>query len=85
MINVERLQAVRTVFNIAIGATSADIQRTARNALLQMVNTVVKRVSLMNLVNSQSSSNEADTHPVKPQQIALTCLPHLQLLNGRCP
>ena len=65
MIKVEHLQAVRTVFNIAIGATSADIQRTARNALLQMVNTVVKRVSLMNLVNSQSSLNEADTHPVK--------------------
>jgi hypothetical protein len=38
------MQAVRTVFNIAIGAESLDIQNTARSALLQMVNTVLKRV-----------------------------------------
>jgi hypothetical protein len=33
------------VFNIAIGADSADLQRTARSALLQMLNTIVKRVT----------------------------------------
>ena len=38
-------QAVRTVFNIAIGADSGDLQRTARSALLQMLNTVVKRIA----------------------------------------
>ena len=38
-------QAVRSVFNIAIGADSADLQRTARSALLQMLNTIVKRVT----------------------------------------
>lgn len=30
------MQGVRTVFNIAIGAESADIQNTARSALLQV-------------------------------------------------
>jgi hypothetical protein len=45
------LQAVRTVFNIAIGADSADLQRTARSALLQMLNTIVKRVSVDNPVS----------------------------------
>lgn len=39
-------QAVRTVFNIAIGADSADLQRTARSALLQMLNTIMKRVTM---------------------------------------
>ncbi len=33
------------MFNIAIGADSADLQRTARSALLQMLNTIVKRVT----------------------------------------
>lgn len=44
------LQAVRTVFNVAIGSDSTEIQRTARSALLQMLNTVVKRVTTYNLV-----------------------------------
>ena len=44
------LQAVRTVFNVAIGSDSADIQQTARSALLQMLNTVVKRVTTYHLV-----------------------------------
>ena len=43
-------QAVRTVFNIAIGADSADLQRTARSALLQMLNTVVKRIAMATVV-----------------------------------
>ena len=38
-------QAVRTVFNMAISSDSPDIQRTARNALLQMLNTIVKNVT----------------------------------------
>lgn len=45
------MQAVRCVFNIALGSSSADIQRTARSALLQMLNTVVKRVTSYSLVS----------------------------------
>ena len=44
------MQAVRCVFNIALGSSSADIQRTSRSALLQMLNTVVKRVTSYSLV-----------------------------------
>ena len=46
-------QAVRSVFNIAIGADSADLQRTARSALLQMLNTVVKRITMATVVSVQ--------------------------------
>ena len=42
---------MRTAFNVAIGADSDQIKRTARNALLQMLNTIVKRVSLFPLVS----------------------------------
>lgn len=45
------MQAVRCVFNIALGSSSADIQRTSRSALLQMLNTVVKRVTSYSLVS----------------------------------
>ena len=48
------MQAVRTVFNIAIGADSADLQRTARSALLQMLNTVVKRITMATVVRAAS-------------------------------
>ncbi|DBA73285.1 hypothetical protein WJX77_003623 [Trebouxia sp. C0004] len=51
------MQAVRTVFNVAIGSESVEIQRTARSALLQMLNTVVKRVTSYSL--SQRSSSVA--------------------------
>lgn len=44
------MQAVRTVFNVAIGSESVEIQRTARSALLQMLNTIVKRVTSYSLV-----------------------------------
>ena len=44
------LQAVRTSFNIAIGAEGPDTQRTARSALLQMLNTTFKRVTLQPMV-----------------------------------
>ena len=47
-----RMQAVRAVFNIAIGADSADLQRTARSALLQMLNTVVKRITMATVVRA---------------------------------
>lgn len=36
---------MRTVFNVAINSDSELIQRTAVNALLQMLNTVLKRVT----------------------------------------
>jgi hypothetical protein len=45
------LQAIRTVFNVAVGADAGDMQRTARNALLQMLNTVLKHVTLYPLVS----------------------------------
>ncbi|KAL0043362.1 hypothetical protein WJX79_002614 [Trebouxia sp. C0005] len=51
------MQAVRTVFNVAIGSESVEIQRTARSALLQMLNTIVKRVTSYSL--SQRSSSVA--------------------------
>ena len=38
------------MFNIAIGADAPDIQRTARSALLQMLNTIVKRIAQLTLV-----------------------------------
>lgn len=44
------VQAIRTVFNVAVGADSGDMQKTARNALLQMLNTVLKHVTLYLLV-----------------------------------
>ena len=50
------LVQVRTVFNIAIGSDSQDIQRTARNALLQMLNTILKRVTLYPLVGLQPAA-----------------------------
>ncbi|KAK9804748.1 hypothetical protein WJX72_003264 [[Myrmecia] bisecta] len=49
------MQAVRTVFNVAIGSDSADIQRTARNALLQMLNTIVKHITQYPLSRRSSS------------------------------
>ncbi len=39
------MQAVRTVFNIAVGGAADDIKSTAKSALLQMLNTIVKRVA----------------------------------------
>ena len=43
------------MFNIAIGADSADLQRTARSALLQMLNTIVKRVTQAAVVGPSES------------------------------
>ena len=44
------LQVVRTAFNVAIGTESEEIKRTAKNALLQMLNTIVRRVTQVPLV-----------------------------------
>ena len=44
------VQTVRTAFHVALGAESEEIKRTARNALLQMLNTIVKRVTQYSLV-----------------------------------
>ncbi|KAK9904753.1 hypothetical protein WJX75_001787 [Coccomyxa subellipsoidea] len=52
------MQAVRSVFNIAIGADSADLQRTARSALLQMLNTIVKRVTQAAAISRETSLAE---------------------------
>ena len=40
------------MFNMAISSDSPDIQRTARNALLQMLNTIVKNVTQFPVVRS---------------------------------
>lgn len=40
------MSAVRTVFNLALGSEDENIKRTACNALLQMLNTVAKRVTV---------------------------------------
>ena len=48
--------SVRTSFNIAIGADGADTQRTARSALLQMLNTTFKRVTLLPMVGPDAGS-----------------------------
>lgn len=53
------LQSVRTVFNLAIGSGSADMQSTAQSALLQMLNTVLKRVGQQVGVSSGMSKNNA--------------------------
>ncbi len=44
------------MFNIAIGADSADLQRTARSALLQMLNTVVKRITMATVVRAATQT-----------------------------
>jgi hypothetical protein len=54
-------QAVRTVFNMAISSDSPDIQRTARNALLQMLNTIVKNVTQFPVVSRDSTLPQAET------------------------
>eukprot|EP00798_Chlamydomonas_sp_ICE-L_P008680 gene8680-34127_t len=43
------MSAVRTVFNLALGSEDENIKRTAANALLQMLNTIVKRVTAFHL------------------------------------
>ena len=45
------MQAVRTVFNIAVGASGEDIKNTARSALLQMLNTIVRRAAQQIIVS----------------------------------
>lgn len=69
-------QAVRTVFNVAIGSDSPDVQRTARNALLQMLNTVIKRVMQAQLVRQRARAR------VAPKEARITacmrsCAAHL--------
>ena len=52
------VQIVRTAFNVAIGTESEEIKRTAKNALLQMLNTIVKRVTQYPLVTSPTPLND---------------------------
>ncbi len=42
------MSAVRAVFNLALGSESEDVKRVACNALLQILNTVTKRVTTYN-------------------------------------
>eukprot|EP00198_Chlamydomonas_reinhardtii_P013970 XP_001703307.1 SEC7/BIG-like ARF-GEF [Chlamydomonas reinhardtii] len=48
------LAAVRMVFNLALGAEDDVIKRTASNALLQMLNTIAKRVTAYQLFGGSS-------------------------------
>ncbi|KAG2495708.1 hypothetical protein HYH03_006308 [Edaphochlamys debaryana] len=48
------LAAVRMVFNLALGAEDDIIKRTASNALLQMLNTITKRVTAVQLFGGSS-------------------------------
>ena len=65
---------MRSVFNIAIGADSADLQRTARSALLQMLNTVVKRIAMATVVRASSL-------PAIPLSSLLPRLQHLTSIH----
>lgn len=51
------LAAVRMVFNLALGAGEEVIKRTASNALLQMLNTIAKRVTSYPLFASSSAGS----------------------------
>ncbi|GIL43151.1 hypothetical protein Vafri_977, partial [Volvox africanus] len=50
------LAAVRMVFNLALGAEDDIIKRTASNALLQMLNTITKRVTAYQLYGGSSAA-----------------------------
>lgn len=41
------LVQVKSVFHLAVSCDNMDLRRTACNALLQMLNTIVKRVTVM--------------------------------------
>lgn len=53
------LAAIRTVFNLALGSEDQNIKRTACNALLQMLNTVMKRVTMYQPRITSSNSSRA--------------------------
>ncbi len=59
------MSAVRTVFNLALSSTDENIKRTACNALLQMLNTVAKRVTVFHAHSvgySQQGSRRVSDH-----------------------
>lgn len=68
------MSAVRAVFNLALGSESQTIKRTACNALLQMLNTVAKRItcsmhhygSLLSAPTSKRPSDQGDDHLPSP-------------------
>lgn len=54
------LAAVRTVFNLALSSDQPDMKRTACNALLQMLNTICKRVTSYQFRASDYSRRASD-------------------------
>ncbi|BDA49435.1 probable Brefeldin A-inhibited guanine nucleotide-exchange protein [Coccomyxa sp. Obi] len=78
------MQAVRSVFNIAIGADSADLQRTARSALLQMLNTIVKRVTQAAAISREASLSEERRQSV-PQEANGDHQPSTSATEGGAP
>ncbi|CAD7699205.1 unnamed protein product [Ostreobium quekettii] len=54
------LLTVRTVFNLAVGVEDGNLKRTASNALLQMLNTTVKRITVTQYqLRGQASDSSA--------------------------
>ncbi len=76
------MQAVRTVFNVAIGSESVEIQRTARSALLQMLNTIVKRVTSYSLV-SLCTAKSRHSHITVSIALSWILQPCIDLLHHR--
>jgi hypothetical protein len=55
------MSAVRTVFNLALGSEDDNIKRTACNALLQILNTVAKRVTAYQLHSYSSTPSRRES------------------------
>ena len=69
------MAAVRTVFNLALGSEDENIKRTACNALLQMLNTIAKRVTTYHL---HSPSNTHSRRTTDHGDLTPTSSLHLQ-------
>jgi hypothetical protein len=85
-------QAIRTVFNVAVGADAGDMQRTARNALLQILNTVLKHVTLYPLVRFFGWAHAHATllqlrsyPPESPRAVKFSVCYNVQLLMSQLP
>mmetsp|Transcript_13201 Transcript_13201/g.37209 ORF Transcript_13201/g.37209 Transcript_13201/m.37209 type:complete len:2067 (+) Transcript_13201:204-6404(+) len=73
------LQAVRTVFNLTIGSENLDIQRTAKNSLLQMLNTIVKRVTCYSHLAGMDACSSGAQTPVPFSETGESGRSHLSI------
>jgi brefeldin A-inhibited guanine nucleotide-exchange protein len=60
------MQAVRCVFNVAVSGATPDARATARSALLQMLNTVLRRVA-QQVVSARPRSSTSGSSPAVPR------------------